>query len=70
MLNSLRVRVVTLMSSAVIAAGMLGVPEPPQQWLALVHERWGLRERVPIVLEDPKTATRPRIRVPAGMVVS
>lgn len=52
------------------AVRIRGVPEPPQQWLALVHERWGLRERVPIVLEDPKTATRPRIRVPAGMVVS
>jgi len=25
-------------------------PEPPMQWLALVHERWGLRERMPVVL--------------------
>jgi hypothetical protein len=43
------------------------VPEPPQQWLALVHERWGLRERMPVILEDPRTPERPRVRVPAGM---
>lgn len=42
-------------------------PEPPMQWLALVHERWGLRERVPVVLEDPRQPERPRVRVPAGM---
>jgi len=45
------------------------VPEPPQQWLALIHERWGLRERVPVVLEDPHKPELPRVRVPAGMVV-
>lgn len=44
-----------------------GVPEPPMQWLALIHEKWGLRERVPVVLEDPRPPQRPRIRVPAGM---
>jgi hypothetical protein len=43
------------------------VPEPPMQWLALIHEKWGLRERVPVVLEDPRAPERPRIRVPAGM---
>jgi hypothetical protein len=42
-------------------------PEPPQQWLGLVHEKWGLRERVPVVLEDPTLPQRPRIRVPAVM---
>lgn len=52
------------------AVRIRGMPEPPQQWLALVHERWGLRERVPVVLEDPQIATRPRVRVPAGMTVS
>lgn len=26
--------------------------EPPQQWLALLHERWGIRERCEIQLED------------------
>ncbi|TGT76164.1 MULTISPECIES: hypothetical protein [unclassified Mesorhizobium] len=47
-----------------------GLPEPPQQWLALIHEKWGLRERVPVVLEDPARPKRARIRVPAGMSVS
>lgn len=28
------------------------IPEPPQQWLALIHERWGLRERIPLVLDE------------------
>lgn len=46
------------------------VPEPPQQWLALIHERWGLRERMPVVLEDPMAPERPRIRVPAGMMAA
>lgn len=32
------------------------IPEPPQQWLALVHERWGLRERIPLVLDEPQRA--------------
>ncbi|RBP03784.1 hypothetical protein DFR50_14232 [Roseiarcus fermentans] len=31
-------------------------PEPPMQWLLLVTERWGVRERLPIVLEDPRAA--------------
>jgi hypothetical protein len=47
-----------------------GLPEPPQQWLALIHEKWGLRERVPVVLEDPSPPRRPRIRVPAGMAAA
>lgn len=47
-----------------------GTPEPPMQWLGLIHEKWGLRERVPVVLEDPRPPERPRIRVPAGMGVS
>ena len=28
--------------------------EPPQQWLALIHERWGIRERCEIQLGDAK----------------
>ena len=28
--------------------------EPPQQWLALLHERWGIRERCEIQLGDAK----------------
>jgi hypothetical protein len=42
-------------------------PELPQQWLGLIHEKWGLRERVPVALEDPKPPERPRVRVPAVM---
>jgi len=52
------------------AVRIRGLPEPPQQWLALVHERWGLRERVPVILEDPAPPLRPRIRVPAGMAAA
>lgn len=42
-------------------------PETPQQWLGLIHERWGLRERLPVMLEDPTPPERPRLRVPAVM---
>ena len=41
------------------AASIMASPEPPQQWLALVHEAWGLRERCEIRLEDPKTLANP-----------
>lgn len=41
--------------------------EPPQQWLALMTERWGLRERCEIKLEDPVPPPLPRVRVPAAM---
>lgn len=41
--------------------------EPPQQWLFLLHERWWLRERASIRLDEPG---KPRVRVPAGMVSS
>jgi hypothetical protein len=30
--------------------------EPPQQWLALLHEKWGIRERCEIQLGDAKPA--------------
>lgn len=39
--------------------------EPPKQWLALVTERWPLRERADLMLEDPPRAEKPRIRVTA-----
>lgn len=42
-------------------------PEAPQQWLGLIHEKWGLRERMPVALEDPIKPERPRVRVPAVM---
>jgi len=41
--------------------------EPPQQWLYLLHNRWWLRERQPIVLVDLKKPDLPRVRIPAGM---
>lgn len=41
-------------------------PEPPQQWLFLLHSKWGLRERAPIQLEAPGLPPKPRVRVPAG----
>lgn len=41
-------------------------PEPPQQWLFLLHSRWWLRERAPIQLEPPGLPPKPRVRVPAG----
>lgn len=42
------------------------VLEPPQQNLALMHSRWGMRERMPIQLEDPMLPERPRITMPAA----
>jgi hypothetical protein len=41
------------------------VIEPPQQNLFLMHSRWGLRERMPIQLEEPIKPPKPRVRVPA-----
>lgn len=40
-------------------------PDVPTQWLFLLHDKWFLRERAAIVLEDPKRPEKPRIRVPA-----
>lgn len=40
-------------------------PEPPQQWLFLLHSKWFLRERAPIMLEEPTLPEKPRVRVPA-----
>lgn len=40
-------------------------PEPPQQWLFLLHSKWWLRERAPIRLDEPGLPEKPRIRVPA-----
>ncbi len=41
--------------------------EPPQQWLFLMHEKWWVRDRAEIKLEEPGLPERPRVRVPAGM---
>ncbi|MFT0892970.1 winged helix-turn-helix domain-containing protein [Pseudochelatococcus sp. G4_1912] len=48
------------------AAGLRATIEPPKQWLFLLHQKWGLRERLDVQLEDPSTPERSRIRVPAG----
>lgn len=42
------------------------VVEPPQQWAYLLHNRWWLRERMPIQLEEPGLPEKPRVKVPAG----
>lgn len=48
--------------------GLRASIEPPQQWLFLLHERWFLRERAEIKLEDPEIpAEKARVRVPAIM---
>jgi hypothetical protein len=41
--------------------------EAPAQWLFLLHSRWGLRERMPIQLEEPSAPEKPRVRIPAAM---
>lgn len=48
------------------ALSIRAAPEPPQQWLALITEKWGIRERCEIKLEDPMKREAPRIRVQAG----
>lgn len=42
------------------------VVEPPQQWMYLLHDRWWLRERMPVQLEEPALPEKPRVRVPVG----
>lgn len=41
--------------------------EPPQQWLYLLHDKWWLRERQPVILTDLVKPELPRVRIPAGM---
>ncbi len=48
------------------ADDLRAVVEPPQQWAYLLHNKWWLRERMPIQLEDPRTPEKPSVRVPAG----
>ena len=45
-------------------------PEPPQQWAYLFHSKWGLRERAPIMLEDPSVPVKPRVTIPARMAAA
>lgn len=44
--------------------------ETPQQWLFLMHSKWGLRERAPIQLEVPETPAKPRVSIPAVMAAA
>lgn len=48
------------------ASGLRASIEPPKQWLFLLHQKWWLRERLEVVLEDPAKPDMPRVRVPAG----
>jgi hypothetical protein len=47
--------------------GLRAALEPPQQWLFLMHAKWGLRERVEVQLEDPAIPALPSVRMPARM---
>lgn len=49
------------------ANGLRASIEAPQQWLALLHSKWFMRERAEIKLEDPATPEKPRVRIAAGM---
>lgn len=48
------------------ADDLRAVVEPPQQWAYLLHDKWWMRERMPIQLEEPSTPVKPRVSVPAG----
>lgn len=52
------------------ADDLRAVVEPPQQWLYLLHDRWWLRERLPVQLEEPSAPAKPRVNVPAGWAVA
>jgi hypothetical protein len=49
------------------AKGLRAGLEPPQQWAFVIHEKWGLRDRAEIKLEDPGPPPKPVVRVPAQM---
>ncbi len=44
-------------------ADLRGEVEQPKQWVFLVHEKWCLRERHDVQLEDPIEPEKPRVRV-------
>lgn len=52
------------------ADDLRAVVEPPAQWLYLMHQKWGLRERATIQLEDPAIPPKPRVKMPARMALS
>lgn len=45
------------------SADMRSEVEPPKQWLFVITEKWCLRERVDVQLEDPPSPDKPRVRV-------
>ncbi|MEL6207084.1 MAG: hypothetical protein AAFR47_17470 [Pseudomonadota bacterium] len=45
--------------------GIRGKFDTPRQWLALLHSKWGLRDRLDVQLEDPIPPEKPRLRVTA-----
>lgn len=51
------------------ANGLRASLEPPQQWLFLVHETWGVRERCEIKLETPASFVQPARLIPDAMAV-
>lgn len=42
--------------------GLRGQWDTPRQWLAVMHSRWGLRDRQDVQLEDPPQPQKPRMR--------
>lgn len=47
--------------------GLRASLEPPQQWLFLMHEKWGVRERAEIKLEKPAAFIQPASMIPSAM---
>jgi hypothetical protein len=47
--------------------GLRASLELPQQWLFLIHETWGVRERCEIKLETPSIPKRPASSMPRAM---
>lgn len=45
------------------AADLRAEIEPPKQWVFLIHQKWCLRERMDVQLEDPPAPEKPRVRV-------
>ena len=43
-----------------------GPIEPPKQWLACMTDRWGLRDRCDVQLEEPALPEKPTVRVAAA----
>lgn len=50
--------------------GLRASLEPPQQWFFLVHETWGVRERVEVKLETPSAFTQPAASIPSVMAAA